>query len=302
MVLGFDAVERYAGPHPHLGCVVGRVANRIAGASLPVAGRLVRLAANDPPHHLHGGPAGFGRRVWEAAPFAAPGRRGVRFTRTSPHGEEGYPGTLHAAVEVALEDAGGLRLELSARCEAETVLSLSHHPYWNLCDAGESSVLDHELTLFASRYTPMDARGIPSGEIAAVEGTPLDFRRPRRLGEAWHAVLAHGRGGFDHNLALDGEPGALRPAARLRDPESGRVLEVWTTLPGLQLYTANGLDGSVVGRGGVAWARHAAVCLEPQLFPDAPHHPHFPSMVLAPGDTWRHAIEYRLGVDVGGRR
>lgn len=296
VVLGLEAPDDYRGGHPHLGSTVGRVANRIAGARFALDGREVRLPANDGRHHLHGGPRGFSFRVWDADPFREPGVEGVRFSRTSPDGEEGYPGTVRVVAEVRLFSDGALRTDLRATTDRPTVVSLTQHPYFNLCDGGAGSMLGHELRVLADRYTPTDAEGIPSGELAPVAGTPLDFRAGAPLGAAL-GRLRDGRGGYDHNFALDGPTGRLRPVARLRDPVSGRVLTLETTLPGLQLCTGNGLDGSQVGRGGVPYRRHAGVCLEAQLFPDAPHHAAFPSAVLHPGATWSHAIVHRFAVE-----
>ncbi len=298
VVLGLDRPGDYLEPHPHLGCTVGRVANRIAGARFALDGREVRLPANDGEHHLHGGPGGFGRRRWEAEPLREKDAVGVRFHRESPDGEEGYPGCVRAEVSFRLTAAGELRIDFVARTDRPTLVSLSHHAYWNLHDGGASPVLDHRLRLWASRYTPVDAAGIPSGAIVPVERTPFDFREPRRVGDHIDA-LRDGRGGWDHDFVLDGVAGALRPAARLADPASGRVLELWTTLPGVQLYSGNGLDGSLRGHGGAAYGRRHGVCLEPQLLPDAPHHAAFPSMRLDPGALWRHVAVYRFSLDDG---
>jgi aldose 1-epimerase len=299
VVLGLPDPGAYAGPHPHLGSLVGRTSNRIAGAHFVLDGRAHALAANDPPHHLHGGPGGFARRRFRAAPLEAPGARGVRFTRESPHGEEGYPGRLAVRVDVWALASGALRIDYRAVADRPTPVGLTHHPYFNLRDGGRSSVLDHELVLFARRFAPVDESGIPTGRLAAVAGTPLDFRRPRRLGERLEA-LREARGGYDHPLVVDGAVGRLRPAATLRDPASGRVLELWTTLPALQLYSGQHLDGALRGHGGTAYGAFSGVCLEAQELPDAVHHPAFGTGVLRPGAAWVHTTLHRFGVDAGG--
>lgn len=297
VVLGFDALDPYLAPHPHLGGTIGRYANRIAHGRFRLDGREIVLAANQPPHHLHGGVVGFDRVVWRAEEVGGP-NAGVRFSHQSPDGDEGYPGRLDVAVTYALGRDGVLRIDFEARTDRPSVVNLTHHPYWNLRDGGASEVLDHELFLAASAHTPVDRSGIPTGAIEPVAGTPLDFRSPRAIGERI-AALAALRGGYDHNLVLDRPVGSAAPtlAARLRDPASGRVLEVHTTQPGLQLYAGNFLDGSLVGRGGHRYRRHHGLCLEPQHFPDSPNQPGFPSTRLAPGEVYRHIIVYKLDTD-----
>jgi aldose 1-epimerase len=292
VALGFDRLTGYLGAHPHLGGTIGRYANRIAGARFALGGRVHRLDANQPPHHLHGGSIGFDRRPWSSEAFQAPGEAGVVFRLTSPDGDQGYPGALFAEARYALSEAGELRVELSATTDAPTVVSLTQHAYWNLADGGAGDVLGHELEIAADAYLPVDRERIPTGEIAPVAGTALDFRRPRMLGAALRAEP----GGIDHNLVLRGG-GAV--SARLRDPGSGRTLEISTSAAGLQLYTGGGLDGSCRGRGGVAYRRHAGVCLEPQRFPDAPNRPGFGSVVLEPGERFCERSVYRFSADPG---
>jgi aldose 1-epimerase len=299
VVLGFDSLAPYLADHPHLGGTIGRYANRIAGGRLPLDGREWLLAANQPPHHLHGGVVGFDRVVWEADEIRERGGVGVRFSHQSPDGDEGYPGRLDVTVTYRLDADDALRMDFAARSGAPTVVNLTQHAYWNLRDGGASGILDHELLVNASAYTPVDRTGIPTGAIEPVAGTPLDFRSPRRIGERIGA-LAGLRGGYDHNFVLDRAPAAATGpslAARLRDPASGRVLEVHTTQPGLQLYAGNFLDGSLVGRDGARYLRHHGLCLETQHFPDSPHHPHFPTTRLAPGETYRHMTLYLFRTD-----
>jgi aldose 1-epimerase len=273
VVLGFDDVAGYESPdNQYLGCVVGRVANRISSGGFTLDGERHALAINEPPaNHLHGGVRGFDKHVWEAAPA----HDRVVFRRTSPAGEEGYPGALDVEVAYALTEADELRIEYRATADAPTPVNLTNHAYFNLAGAG--TILDHELTIAASAFTPADARLVPTGAIEPVAGKPLDFRSPTRIG------ARIGRG-YDHNLVLDGS--GLRFAARLAHPASGRALELSTTEPCLQLYTGNGLSGR--------FARHGALCLEAQRFPDAVNRPEFPSIVLRPGTEYRQTTVLRF--------
>ena len=284
VVLGFDDPADYSAAHPYVGATLGRYANRIAGGRFDLDGRDIQLTRNEGANQLHGGERGFGRVEW----FARPRAEGISFEYASADGEEGYPGRVDASVTYSLSEANELRIEYRARSSRSTVINLTHHSYFNLCDGGRSSVLDHELWIAAEDFTPVDADGIPTGEFESVEGTPLDFRTPRRLGERIEE-LAHERGGYDHNYVLLGD-GRLSLAARLRDPASGRTLEVRTTQPGLQLYTGNSLDGR-------PWPRWHGVCLETQHYPDSPNHPHFPSTRLEPGEEYTEAVVYALFVD-----
>ncbi len=277
VVLGFPDPSRYDAPHPYLGSIVGRFANRIAFARFALDGRAHALAPNDGAHHLHGGPDGFGRRLWRAE------RDGdsVRFRIESADGDQGYPGRLEAAVRYTLDCDDALRIDFRARCDRATVVSLASHAYWNLRDGGATSALDHELEIAADHYLPVDASLIPTGELRPVRGTPFDFTRPRRIAAE-----------YDHCFALRGT--GLRRVARPSDPASGRTLEVETTQPGLQLYTGNFLDGSLTGHGGARYGRHHGVCLETQAFPNAPNQPAFPSARLEPGAEYAHTTIYRV--------
>jgi len=291
VLLGLRDPAAYATAHGHLGATVGRYANRIRGARFPLDGKTYRLEANDGPNHIHGGRIGLSHVAWEAEQFG--GGNGVRLAVRSPDGAAGYPGNLDVEVTYSLPGDGALHIDYRATSDAPTVLSLTSHGYFNLADSGAGSVLDHELEIAGSRYTPVDPHGLPIGALEPVAGTPLDFARPHRLGERIEALVA-ARGGYDHNYALDrpGELGAL--AARVRAPASGRALELRTTLPALQLYTANHLDGSLDCVGGVRPGRWSAICLEAQNFPDAPNQPAFPSARLDPGAVYRHSIVYRF--------
>jgi aldose 1-epimerase len=294
VLLGFEAFAAYEGPHPHFGCLVGRCANRIRDSRFELDGAPVVLTANLGRHHLHGGALGFGRALWEAEVAREPGGPVLRLRHESPDGDEGYPGRLRAEVEVRLR-GGELGVRTRAETDAPTLVNLVHHPYFDLGDAGD--VLGHVLRLDAARFTPVDADLVPTGEVRPVAGSAFDFRAGKPIGRDLRADDEQLRlaGGYDHNFALDGTPGTLRPAARVEEPRSGRVLEILTTQPGVQLYTGNSLDGSLVGRGGRRYGRHAGLCLETQRFPDAPHHPHFPSAVLRPGERYQEETRFRFG-------
>ena len=289
LVLGFSDPARYAAEHPYLGVVAGRYANRIAHARFALDGRTYALSRNDGAHHLHGGAHGLARKTWLAERVGA----SLRFRVTSPDGEEGYPGTLETEATYTLDDDDALHIELRARSDRATVVNLTSHAYWNLRDGGASPILDHTLWLDADAYPPVDVDGIPTGELRDVRGTPFDFTREAALGaRIAEAERAEGRGGYDHCFALRGR--GLRRVARLRDPASGRALEIETTQPGVQLYTGNFLDGSLVGHGDVRYARFHGVCLETQAFPDAPNRPEFPSTRLDPGETYAQTTIYRI--------
>ncbi|RKN42338.1 aldose epimerase family protein [Streptomyces hoynatensis] len=290
--LGFDALDPYLTATTYFGALIGRYGNRIAGGRFTLDGRDYQLPVNDGPNSLHGGDAGFDKRVWEVTPS---GRAGLTLRRVSPDGEMGYPGTLDVRVDYTLTADGDLRLDYTATTDAPTVVNLTNHTYFNLAGEGSGGILDHRLEIAASRYTPVDDTLIPTGELAAVSGTPFDFRRAKPVGEdirRGHPQLHHGQG-FDHNFVLDkGITAGPRHAATLYDPASGRVLEVATTEPGLQFYSGNFLDGSLNGTTGRAYRQSDGLCLETQHFPDSPNRPDFPSTVLRPGQTYRSTTVY----------
>ncbi len=285
VALGMKDVDAYLAGHPYFGCTAGRCANRIAEGRFSIDGRPFQVTRNNGPHHLHGGARGFDRRVWDVDAADA---SSVRFSLRSPDGEEGYPGTVNAQVVYALTPENEFRVEMTATADAPTLVNLAHHTYWNL--AGQGTILDHVLTLDADRYTPVDATLITTGELAEVEGTPFDFRRPKRVGDDLDRVP----GGYDHNFVVRAGDG-LRRAARLEDPASGRWMELFATEPGIQFYTGNFLDGTAKGKGGAAYRRHAGLCLETQKYPDAVNKPGWPSPVLRPGETYRHLMVHRFG-------
>ena len=291
VVLGFDTLAPYLAQTAYLGAIVGRYANRIARARFELDGMTYQLRPNDGPNLLHGGARGFDKRLWSAAPFTRGRDQGVRFTRVSPAGEEGFPGTLQVSVDYVLSAIGALQCSFTAETDAPTVVNLAQHAYFNLSGTA-TPVLDHELTIAASRYTPVGSDLIPTGTLEAVAGTPFDFRTPRRIGERIddpHPQLRFGRG-YDHNWVLDRDRPAAddRPlayAATVRHAASGRRLDVFTSDPGLQFYSGNFLDGTLRGPQG-PYVRRAGLCLETQKFPDSPNHPGFPTAVVRPGQRY----------------
>jgi aldose 1-epimerase len=302
VVLGHDTLEPYLAGTPYFGAIVGRYGNRIAGGCFALDGMEYTLAVNDGMHHLHGGERGFDKVVWDAETrsngVAGGPEAGVVFSFVSPDGDEGYPGALSVRVTYALTSDAALRIDYEARTDAPTVVNLTHHGYWNLAGHGMGDVLEHELSIAASRFTPVDETLIPTGELRSVEGTPLDFRSPTAVGsriEAHDEQLGFG-GGYDHNFVLDGWKGeeAPKPAAVLRDPASGRTMEVLTTEPGLQFFSGNFPDWRTVGKGGAVYGHRTGLCLETQHFPDSPNQPAFPSTVLRPGETYRSTTVYRF--------
>jgi aldose 1-epimerase len=295
VVLGFDNLDQYLKGHPAFGATIGRFANRIARARFALDGVEYPLDANNGAHHIHGGRKGFDKRVWQAK--ALPPREGatsVEFSYRSKDGEEGYPGNLQVTVTYTLTDANELRIDYAAETDKPTPVNLTNHSYFNLAGAGD--VLDQELQLFADRYTPADDDLIPTGELARVQGTPLDFTKPEKIG-ARIEQLKPRPGGYDHNYVVNGEAGTLRPAARARDPRSGRVMSVATTEPGVQLYTANWLDGKTRGTGGVVYPRHGGFCLETQHYPDSVNKPQFPSPVVRPGQAFRSTTVFKFSAE-----
>jgi aldose 1-epimerase len=292
VVLGFDNLEQYLKGHPGFGAIIGRVANRIAKARFTLEGQEYQLAANNGPNHIHGGLKSFDKVVWDSKTLPTkPNAASVQFTYLSKDGEEGYPGNLSVAVIYTLTADNELRIDYHATTDKSTILNLTNHSYFNL--AGSGTVLGHELFINADQYTPSDAELIPTGEIAAVKGTPLDFTQPTTIG-ARIEQLKPNPGGYDHNYVLNHGGTNLTLAARAFEPKSGRVLEVSTTEPGVQLYTGNFLDGRLMGVGGVAYDRHSGFCLETQHFPDSINKPNFPSTVLRPGQTFQSTTVFKF--------
>lgn len=295
VVLGFDALEPYLkGANGYQGALVGRFANRIAKGQFSIDGTLYQIPINNGPNALHGGPVGFDRYVWKAEEVA----NGVEFTHVSPDGDMGFPGTMTATVRYTLEGPT-LRLDYSATTDKPTILNLTNHSYFNLRGDDEGDILGHVVELNANHYTPSGAGQIPTGEIAPVAGTPLDFRTPHAVGERINdnfEQLTKARG-YDQNFVVNGPAGTLRRAARVSEPERGRTLTVETTQPGVQLYTGNFLDGSVTGRHGKKYEQRTGLCLETQVFPDAPNHANFPNSVLRPGETFQSTTTFTFGAE-----
>lgn len=292
IVLGYDTLEGYlAGNKAYFGGIIGRYANRIARGTFQLDGKKYSLPKNDGENSLHGGTRGFDKVLWRGR--AIPD--GVELTYVSPDGEQGYPGTLTATVRYILRDRR-LRIEYAATTDAATVVNLTNHSYFNLAGHGSGDILKHQLKINASRFTPVDATLIPTGELAPVEGTPFDFRKLTAIGariNGDHPQLRFGRG-YDHNWVLDAQEGKLTEAAELYDPDSGRVLQVFTTEPGIQFYSGNFLDGSITGKEGKVYGHRTGLCLETQHYPDSPNHSNFPSTVLRPGKRYESVTEFRF--------
>lgn len=299
VVLGYDSPRDYLAKRQYFGATVGRYANRIARGQFTLDGHQYQLETNDGPNHLHGGAHGLDTVLWK---IDAPGRsplRSVVLRHVSPDGAGGYPGNLTITATYTLNERNELGVVYSARTDQPTIVNITNHTFFNL--AGKGDVLGHRLKLFADSYTPVDATLIPTGERRSVAGTPFDFRQPRVIGEhirdGKDEQLRIGRG-YDHNFVISGEPSprGFRLAASLEDPVSGRVMEVLTTAPGVQFYSGNFLDGTVVGKGGRIYRQGDALCLEPQLFPDTPNHPDFPSARIDPGREYVNQIVFRFSV------
>jgi aldose 1-epimerase len=290
VVLGFDRPEQYWAdpPPPYFGAIVGRYGNRIAKGQFAIGGKTYKLATNNGPNHLHGGNRGFDKVYWEMSTKDSAQGSSVVFTRTSPDGEEGYPGNLRATITYTLTDKNELIVDYRATTDKATPVNLTQHSYFNLAGEGSGDILGHELTINADRYTPVDDTLIPTGKLAPVQGTPFDFRTATAIGARINnddAQLKAGRG-YDHNWVLNGTGNALRVAARLTDPKSGRSMEIQTIEPGLQFYSGNFLDGTIKGKGGHVYAHRTGLCLETQHFPDSPNQPSFPTTILQPGKVY----------------
>jgi aldose 1-epimerase len=292
VVLGFDNLEQYLQGHPYFGCTVGRVANRIAKGQFTLDGQTFNLAINNGPNHLHGGLKGFDKMLWHAEPQSG---AAVKFTYTSPDGEEGYPGKLAVTVLMTLTDSNELRIDYIATTDKPTPVNLTNHSYFNL--AGEGDVLHHELMIAADYFTPSDANSIPTGEIKAVKGTPLDFTIPKPIGSRFSQIKREPVG-YDNNFVLNSGGKKLALAARVYEPQSGRVMELYTTEPGVQLYTANYLDGSLIGKRGMVYRQHSAFCLETQHYPDSVNKPKFPPVILRPGQTYKQTTVHKFAATI----
>lgn len=297
VVLGFDTIDGYVGPgYPYFGCITGRVCNRIAKGKFTLDGKEYTVPTNNGPNSLHGGDVGFDKVVWK--PEASVGANGptLKLTYTSPDGSQGYPGNLSCTVQYTWTDANELKVEYSATTDKTTVVNLTNHSYFNLGGHASGTVLDHEVKLAADKYTPTDDTLIPTGKIEPVKGTPFDFTTATKIGAHIKEIKATPVG-YDLNY-VHGSKREEKPklAATVTEPTSGRVLELFTTEPGVQFYTGNFLDGTLKGKGGAVYKQYNAFCLEDQFFPDSPNQKDFPSVTLKPGDTYTHTTVYKLGV------
>ena len=287
--LGFSTLDGFLGPNPYFGATVGRFCNRIAGGRFLLDGKQYTLATNDGGrHHLHGGNVGFNKVVWDAEPFQDESDVGIRFMYLSKDGEEGYPGNLRVTAVYTLTDADELVVEFTARTDAPTPINLTNHCYWNLAGAG--TIRNHELMIVADKYLPVDAGLIPTGKLADVAGTPLDFRKPEKIGARLDRIEADPVG-YDHCFVLRGNSGPMRLAAKVKDPASGRVMEIHTTQPALQFYSGNFLDGKPENNG---YNQYEGFCLETQHYPDSPNHANFPNTILRPGETFSQRTVHRF--------
>lgn len=293
VVLGFDNLASYLAGHPFFGATTGRVANRIARGQFTLDGKEYKLAVNNGPNSLHGGLKAFDKKVWKAEDASGPAGPAVRFSYTSPDGEEGYPGNLSVTVTYSVTADNGLKIDYTAVTDKATPVNLTNHSYFNLGGPASGDILGHELMLAADSYTPADETLIPTGQIAPVKGTPLDFTSPSPIGARFDQLTGEPRG-YDHNFVLRGDGKTPALGARVYDPGSGRVLEMFTTEPGVQLYTANFLDGKLTGKEGVVYKKHQAFCLEAQHFPDSVHHDNFPTTILRPGEKYTQTTIYKF--------
>jgi aldose 1-epimerase len=297
VVLGFDDLDGYLAGHPYFGAVVGRYGNRIAGGRFTLDDQSYDLARNNDGNHLHGGYFGFDKALWSAqADLTEDGPR-LQLHHVSPDGDEGYPGRLDVTVEYTLTHDNAIRIDYAAATDRPTPVNLTNHSYFNLAGPG-GDILGHEVLINADRFTPVDDSMIPTGEILGVEGTPMDFRKPMTIGariDGDEQQLDFGCG-YDHNFVLNGSDGRLSFAAKAFESATGRLMEVYTTEPGVQFYTANFLDGSITGKGGSRYGRRCALCFETQHFPDSPNKPQFPTTILRPGEKYRSTTLYRFSV------
>jgi aldose 1-epimerase len=296
VVLGYDTLNEYVNDKIYAGSTIGRVANRIFQGRFAIDGNVYELAKNRADVHLHGGEKGFNKVLWQAEELEIENGLCLEMTYMSPDNEEGYPGNLQAKVVFTLKGDNALRIDYHAQTDKKTIVNLTNHSYFNLAGAGD--ILDHELWLNSEYFLPMNKYLVPIGAELSVKNTPLDFNKPTRIGERINDNYQQIKlaGGYDHNYVVSGDPGKFRKAAIVHEPKSDRVLEVFTTQPGIQFYSGNFLDGSVTGKSGTVYQKRYGLCLETQHYPDSPNHEFFPSIELNPGDVYRQATIFRFDV------
>ncbi len=296
--LGFDNLEDYVAKSPYFGCIVGRFGNRIAKGKFELNGETYTLATNNDPNHLHGGVVGFDKVVWDGETFKAEDKVGVKLSYLSKDGEEGYPGNLNVTLTYSVTNDNEIVMDYEATTDKATHCNLTNHSYFNLKDAGASTILDHEMMIDADNITPVDNTLIPTGKLMPVSGTPFDFLKPEKIGARIgddHDQLKFGLG-YDHNFVVNDVTGDMKMAARVVESETGRVLEVWSVEPGIQFYSGNFLDGSITGKEGNVYQQRSGFCLETQHYPDSPNQPNFPTTQLNPGETYKTQTIYKFDV------
>lgn len=293
IALGYDTLDAWCKDSAYMGATVGRYGNRIAGAKFDLDGNTHHVTATGDNICLHGGKQGFNQKLWHAEPVARDNAVGVAFTYTSPDGEEGFPGKLDSAVTYLLTNDDELRIGFAATTDKPTVVNLVHHTYWNLTGKPSNTVLDHVVTIHGDKYAAVTPNGLPTGEIASVKGTPLDFRKPKTIG----ADIARIAPGYDHNYVFDQSKAGSRLVAEVVEPSTGRVMLLYTDQPGMQFYSGNFLDGKLIGKDRTAYQKHAGFCMETQKYPDSPNRPNFPSSVLRPGETYQHLMVHKFDTE-----
>lgn len=291
IVLGFDSIMRYKGDHPYFGAIVGRYANRIDKGKFRIGDTLYQLTLNNGPNHLHGGTNGLDRVVWDARPIKGADSAGVELSYSSPDGDQGYPGRLDITVTYLLNNKNELIMDYRATTTRPTPVNITNHSYFNLTGDPREDILGHHIMINADKYTVVDDELIPTGELRDVAGTPFDLRDPVAIGSRINGVA----GGYDHNFVLS-EVNGMRKVVEVTEPSSGRVMEVFTTEPGIQFYTGNFLDGALRGKDNIVYEQHAGFCLETQHFPDSPNQPEFPGVILRPGEVYEHTTIYKFTV------
>jgi aldose 1-epimerase len=298
VILGFNTLKPYLETHPYFGAIVGRYGNRIANGKFNIDGTEYNLATNNSPNHLHGGLKGFDKVIWQAREFKDNEKIGLELSYLSKDMEEGYPGNLNVKVTYSLNNQNELSIDYEAVTDKKTICNLTNHSYFNLAGEGKGNILNHQLVIHADSITPVNEHLIPTGEPMAVQGTPFDFRSGKKMGEeidSNNEQIKYG-GGFDHNFILKGNSESLPIIAKISEPESGREMEILTTEPGVQFYTGNFLDGTLIGSGNQPYQKRAGFCLETQHYPDSPNQPNFPSTILEVGETYKTTTVYRFKV------